>query len=543
MSNCNCNKLSGKEKATATGVSVVINDPQTAIKLAMEDELNSYAKKDADNITEPDKWKEKLNYLTEQDIAGKANTSDLEGVKSELSATIATKAEAQALETAKEELQEKIKTKADSSALQEANAKIGLIEGLLNVSDDTLDELQEIVTFIKQNKEDLQNLDVSNIAGLEDALGGKVDKEVGKVLSSNDFTNDLKTLLENGQTFALTRAFGNSKKAPSNDLNEIDTSGYYTVRGNNSNGKNTPTEGGYNAAQLLVFSEANLNHYTYSWETTHGNYVTQIFWKPHALNEGIWFRTRNYYKNWGAWQQLVTSRDKRFLGLSQANQTIESGVIREIDVQGRLDFKNLPEKEVANTQFSKVLVLDNKGTLAQKDASNWQKSQLTESNGTTIIVRKTLEEFLKTKPPLGFYKINGGVSVSVLNVDYGGNNCYVQGLIWEFYSFYFFKTDSNGSIRVKYLLEKPLEIDDGEIIHFRRLNRKAFHKAISNITIDINNAIAGEESIFKYNASELPLDSRIKWGRNIEDFKPNTDYIIVLRYILSNVILGTFYEV
>lgn len=55
-----------------------------------------------------------------------------------------------------------------------------LIDGLnaIVTSDDTsLDELQEIVSFIKQNKTDLENLSVSNIAGLQSALDEKATSD------------------------------------------------------------------------------------------------------------------------------------------------------------------------------------------------------------------------------------------------------------------------------------------------------------------------------------------------------------------------------
>ena len=62
-----------------------------------------------------------------------------------------------------------------ASALSAAQGKvlkdlINNINTLLTSDDTTLDELQEIVNYIKQNKSDLENLGISNIAGLEDAL-------------------------------------------------------------------------------------------------------------------------------------------------------------------------------------------------------------------------------------------------------------------------------------------------------------------------------------------------------------------------------------
>ena len=49
------------------------------------------------------------------------------------------------------------------------------INTVLNSDDTTLDELQEIVNFIKQNKSILDTLGISNIAGLQSALDSKVD--------------------------------------------------------------------------------------------------------------------------------------------------------------------------------------------------------------------------------------------------------------------------------------------------------------------------------------------------------------------------------
>ena len=71
------------------------------------------------------------------------------------------------------------------------------ILNLLNSDDVTLDELQEVVDFIKANREDLQNLSIENVAGLADALTVKVDVVAGKGLSTNDFTDAYKAQLDN----------------------------------------------------------------------------------------------------------------------------------------------------------------------------------------------------------------------------------------------------------------------------------------------------------------------------------------------------------
>ena len=49
------------------------------------------------------------------------------------------------------------------------------IDAILSSNDTSLDEIQEIVDYIKQNRQDLQALGISNIAGLVDALSGKAD--------------------------------------------------------------------------------------------------------------------------------------------------------------------------------------------------------------------------------------------------------------------------------------------------------------------------------------------------------------------------------
>lgn len=63
--------------------------------------------------------------------------------------------------------------------------------------------LEELVAFVEKDHSKLYNRDqkdqhtIRSIEGLEDALDTKVDKEEGKELSSNDFTDELKAKLEN----------------------------------------------------------------------------------------------------------------------------------------------------------------------------------------------------------------------------------------------------------------------------------------------------------------------------------------------------------
>ena len=59
---------------------------------------------------------------------------------------------------------------------QDLKNLIDTINRILQSDDTDLDQLQEIVTYIKQNKHILSTLGISNIAGLVDALAAKADK-------------------------------------------------------------------------------------------------------------------------------------------------------------------------------------------------------------------------------------------------------------------------------------------------------------------------------------------------------------------------------
>ena len=71
------------------------------------------------------------------------------------------------------------------------NDAIVAINTLLTSNDTSLDELQEIVDYIKLNRTTLNALSISSIAGLQTALNAKVDVVAGKALSENDFTTAL----------------------------------------------------------------------------------------------------------------------------------------------------------------------------------------------------------------------------------------------------------------------------------------------------------------------------------------------------------------
>ena len=62
---------------------------------------------------------------------------------------------------------------------------IDSINTLLSSNDTSLDQLQEIVTFIKNNKSLLDSLAISNITGLQTALDAKASASSVSTLSTN----------------------------------------------------------------------------------------------------------------------------------------------------------------------------------------------------------------------------------------------------------------------------------------------------------------------------------------------------------------------
>ena len=74
---------------------------------------------------------------------------------------------------------------AKSEKEQDLQSKIDNILNLLSSDDVSLDEFQEIVNFIKANKNKLDNLSVPNIAGLAEALAEKVNANAEGLSSEN----------------------------------------------------------------------------------------------------------------------------------------------------------------------------------------------------------------------------------------------------------------------------------------------------------------------------------------------------------------------
>lgn len=61
-----------------------------------------------------------------------------------------------------------------STGVATIRGEIAAIKSLMSVDNESLNSLQEIVDFIEQNRQDLENLGIANIAGLQVALDGKL---------------------------------------------------------------------------------------------------------------------------------------------------------------------------------------------------------------------------------------------------------------------------------------------------------------------------------------------------------------------------------
>ena len=125
-----------------------------------------------------------------------ASVVDFDGVTNAGSGEIITSAERTALNNAllHSDVVDNVTSTSTDTPLSANQGRVlkGLIDSIntLLLSDEsTLDTLQEVVDYIELNRSTLNALNISSIAGLQNALDGKVDEVAGKELTDNNFTD------------------------------------------------------------------------------------------------------------------------------------------------------------------------------------------------------------------------------------------------------------------------------------------------------------------------------------------------------------------
>lgn len=180
-------------------------------KRATKDELGELAKKVTANETA---------------LAGKASketTDDLTGKVQTLQATVASKAEANALQTVEGKvstLEEELPKKAAASEVSSLKTKVEGLETSLGAKADVstvtplVQKVSDLETAVgsKAAASDVNDL-TAKVGRVESALQTKVTAEIGKGLSSNDFTDGYKALINESasKSYVETRLGGNLK--------------------------------------------------------------------------------------------------------------------------------------------------------------------------------------------------------------------------------------------------------------------------------------------------------------------------------------------
>ena len=197
---------------------------------------------------------------------------------------------------------------------------IDSINALLASDNIDLDSLQEVVDFIEANKDTLDNLSISNIAGLQTALDGKVDVVAGKELSANDFTDALLTKLNNieanaevnvqsdwSESDTAADAFIQNKPTDITDLSTHNVTELSDITSAGSGAIITSTER-TKLAGLTPGAEANVQS---DWTETDTNEDSFILNKPTILDQSTTLNvtgTTNEIEVAGGAQDLTTDR-------------------------------------------------------------------------------------------------------------------------------------------------------------------------------------------------------------------------------------------
>ena len=126
----------------------------------------------------------------------------------------------------------------------------------------------------------------------KDAWNGKVDKDGNKVLSTNDFTNDLKSKLQNIKSETSDNKLVYKQKK-NTDFNNLTAAGFYTVQ-TKANAPHTK----YDYWSVIVLNSTSVDN---------SSYVQQIAINEKSDDKAIYVRKKA--SNWSSWIKLEAAPD------------------------------------------------------------------------------------------------------------------------------------------------------------------------------------------------------------------------------------------
>lgn len=193
----------------------------------------------------------------------------------------------------------------------------GRIEELIDGAPAELDTLKEISEELQKNQSSVTTIlkklgscattddipkNLSDLSADEkhmtvtdeekDAWNGKVDKDGNKVLSTNDFTNDLKSKLQNIKSETSDNKLVYKQKK-NTDFNNITEAGFYTVQ-TKANAPHTK----YDYWSLIVLNSTSVDS---------GTYVQQIAINEKSDDKAIYVRKKA--SSWSSWIKLEANPD------------------------------------------------------------------------------------------------------------------------------------------------------------------------------------------------------------------------------------------
>ncbi|MRJ11721.1 hypothetical protein EDL98_11690, partial [Ornithobacterium rhinotracheale] len=242
-----------------------------------------------------------------------------------------------------------------------------------------------------------------------------------------------------------------------------------------------------------------------------------------------------------------------FSNIATADQTIDEGVERTLNVEGKLNITGLEDVEVSDAQFSKVVMQNSDGTLALKNAENLQFFKLLDENGNFL---PSSEKDLNKHEKTGFFVVENPINspfsgidnkkVNVIVLKTGVNSLKQLAFstecgagIWIRNRNYYKDWSRSKQNRVKW--QRLFTQDDYEFsgadpagvpelkFHTNFIVKRRDDLARS-FTINLQEAKVGMVNYLFFRASELPVVNNLIY-KNKEIFKPNVGYIIKFTYV------------